>query len=149
MSDKIKGHVATYLNVTTMRVAARAYRPRVASTAYGRAVRLPSDRPIPRCTETPYFAGPRYCWDDAKIYDLSIPRGVLPDISRITGGRNFSFLCRNIPFFWIAIISGDPYLMVDNIKRGILIGEEWRRLHSPHVIKKWTSTTMMKTPPTE
>ena len=75
LSDKIKGHVATYLNVTTMRVAARAYRPRVASTAYGRAVRLPSDRPIPRCTETPYFAGPRYCWDDAKIYDLSIKEG--------------------------------------------------------------------------
>ena len=55
-----------------MRVAARAYRPRVASTAYGKAIGLPSDRPIPRCTETPYFAGPRYCWDHAKIYDLSI-----------------------------------------------------------------------------
>ena len=62
----------TYLNVTTMRVAARAYRPRVASNAYGRAIRLPSDWPIPRHTETPYFAGPRYRWDDAKIYDLSI-----------------------------------------------------------------------------
>ena len=61
-------------NVRTMRIAARAYRPRVAPTAYGRAIGLPSAWLIPQRAETPHFVGPRDRWPDSKIYDLSIVR---------------------------------------------------------------------------
>ena len=61
-------------NVRTMRIAARAYRPRVAPTAYGRAIGLPSAWLIPQRAETPHFVGLRNRWPDSKIYDLSITR---------------------------------------------------------------------------
>ena len=56
-----------------MRVVARAYRPRVTPTAYGRATGLPSFRPNQQYrADTPHFQDRRYRRQESKIYDHSI-----------------------------------------------------------------------------
>ena len=56
-----------------MRVVARACRPRVTPTAYGRATGLPSFRPNQQYrADTPHFQDRRYRRQESKIYDHSI-----------------------------------------------------------------------------